>query len=72
MGFKSLHTVNLLASIQSVNAQIDAIWTYENETGTWKKYLREDEYGITDLIDLVPGKAYWVVANDIVEWELGP
>ena len=66
IGYRSAEVVDvadLVGPEELIHSQVDAIWTYNTESDTWQKYLREDEYGVTDLFYLIPGKAYWVLVN---------
>ena len=68
IGYRSPEVMDLMDAIQPISSQVDAIWTYNTESDSWQKYLREDEYGVTDLFYLIPGKAYWIVVNSDCNW----
>ena len=70
IGYNSLDSQPVAESLSSISGNYSIVWAYDasDAADNWKKYDSTAPFG-NDLIDMEPGKGYWIMMtfDDILE-----
>jgi len=59
-------------ALLSIDGLYIYVWTYDNLTGIWQKYVANDLDALNTLVQMNPGWAYWIYVAQNCTWILPP
>ena len=72
VGYSLMSPKSCAEALATIDGDYVVIWTFDNETGTWRKYAPADPNAANTLTQLEPGKAYCIEASIVCFWDASP